>query len=142
MTSDALLYVGQKAFINKNGNLLVLIDPIYGNDFPGGKVQEGETNFAKALQREVYEETGLKIEVLEPFNTWYFEWPKGHRNYGKKAIVIDYKCKYILGEVKTSKEHEKKYIWINKDSFLNYFKEGDLFYDSLKRYFSNLIQNV
>ena len=137
MANDALLSVGQKAFINKNGSLLVLTDPVYGLDFPGGKVQEGETDFTKALEREVKEETGLEIEVLEPFNTWYFEWPKGHRNYGKKAIVIDYRCRYISGEVIISDEHdEKKYIWINKENFLNYFKEGDLFFDSLKRYFN------
>lgn len=133
---DALLSVGQKAFIERDGELLVLTDPVYGNDFPGGKVKKGEKNFLEALKREVNEETGLDIEVLEPFNTWYFEWPPNHRNAGKKAIVIDYRCRYISGNVTLSNEHTK-YMWVNKNNYLDHFKETDIFFNSLKRYFHN-----
>src|SRR4030042_4668310 len=107
MAEDKLFYVGQKAFINKNDEVLVLFDPILGLDYPGGKIQEGETNFDVALKREVMEETGLEIEVGDPFARWYFEFGPGHRNAGKKVFLIGYKCKYKSGEVKISEEHNK-----------------------------------
>ena len=39
MKKDALFCVGQKAFIDKNGEILILNDQIEGLDFPGGKIQ-------------------------------------------------------------------------------------------------------
>ena len=42
MKDDALFCVGQKAFIEKEGKVLILHDPVEGLDFPGGKIQEGE----------------------------------------------------------------------------------------------------
>ena len=136
MADDALLNVGQKAYINKNNNLLILSDEVYGFDLPGGKVQVGEINFPEALKREVREETGLEIEVIEPFNTWYFEWPLGHRNAGKKAVVIDYRCEYISGEIVLSDEHEKDIKWVHANNWRDYFQEDNIYFISLKRYFS------
>jgi hypothetical protein len=45
MAEDQLLYVGQKAFVEKAGKVLVVMDPDLGLDFPDGKIQEGETDF-------------------------------------------------------------------------------------------------
>ena len=45
---DALFCVGQKAFIEKDGKVLVLNDPEEGLDFPGGKIQVGEAKDGKA----------------------------------------------------------------------------------------------
>ena len=73
MKNDALFCVGQKAFIEKDGKVLVLFDPVEGLDFPGGKIQEEEAKDADAsslilsLQREVREETNLEIEVSTLF---------------------------------------------------------------------------
>ena len=59
MKDDALFCVDQKAFIEKDGKVLVLHDPIEGLDFPGGKIQEGEakdgnaSSLIRALKREV-----------------------------------------------------------------------------------------
>lgn len=77
MNDDRLFYVGQKAFIEKDGKILVLNDPAEGLDFPGGKIQVGEINFTEALKREVGEETNLEIEVGNPFTTWYNKFPEG-----------------------------------------------------------------
>ena len=53
MKNDVLLCVGQKAFIKKDGKVLVLFasDPGSPLDFPGGKIQEGEAKdgVAKSL---------------------------------------------------------------------------------------------
>ncbi len=90
MVNDQLFCVGQKAIIEKDGKVLILHDPLMGDDIPGGKVQEDETDFAKALQREVMEETGLTVKVGDPFATGYFEFKKdsGHRNAGKKIYLV------------------------------------------------------
>ena len=135
MLEDELFSVGQKAFIDRGSELLVLVDPILGYDFPGGKVQKGEIDFTEALRREVREETGLEIEVQEPFNVWYFEWPSTHRNAGKKACVIDYRCKFVSGAIRLSDEHTK-YIWVNEQNYPDYFKENNIYFSSLKLYFS------
>ena len=86
MKEDALFYIGQKAFIEKDDEVLVLNDPNYGLDFPGGKIQAGEINFKESLRREVREETSLEIEVGEPFVVWHVEYPNQHRNAGKKNL--------------------------------------------------------
>ena len=105
-----------------------------GLDFPGGKIQEGEDDFDEALKREVREETGLEIEVGEPFTRWYFEFGQDHRNAGKKVFLIGFKCKYKSGEVKISDEHSE-YKWVTKlnykelDDRSNYFKALDKYFN-------------
>ena len=134
MAEDWLLNVGQKAFIDKNGDVLVLYDPKLGLDFPGGKVQIGETNFAEALKREVREETSLEIEVGDPFTNWYIEFPKGHRNSGKQVYLVGFRCKYISGDIKLSDEHNK-FEWVNRDSYKK-FDDGSDYFKALRKYFS------
>lgn len=82
MNTDALFCVGQKAFIEKDGKVLVLHDPGGRLDFPGGKIQEGEAKDAEAsslirsLQREVREETGLEIGVFGPLLFGIMNFPR------------------------------------------------------------------
>jgi len=103
MKDDALFCIGQKAFIEKNGKVLVLFDPVEGLDFPGGKIQEGEakdgdaSSLIKSLQREAMEETGLEIEVFNPFAVWYHEFPKNHRNYPKVVYLVGFRCNINQG---------------------------------------------
>jgi len=139
MNEDALFYVGQKAFIEKDGKVLVLNDPVEGLDFPGGKIQEGEavdgdvSSLINSLKREVLEETGLEIEVLNPFAVWYHEFQKGHRNYGKVVYLVGFKCKYVSGEVKISDEHNK-FEWVGPDNYKK-VDDGSDYFDVLKKYF-------
>lgn len=131
---DLVCFIGQKAFIEKNGELLILHDPQMGLDLPGGKVIEGESDLRAALQREVKEETSLIIDVGKPFCTWFFTIPldSGHRSAGKKIFSVGYKCTYISGEITLSREHDW-YKWVNKKNYTNYLKSG--FSDALKAYF-------
>jgi 8-oxo-dGTP diphosphatase len=139
MKKDALFCVGQKAFIEKDGMVLTLGDPKEGLDFPGGKIQEGEardgdaSSLAEPLKREVREETGLEIEVGDPFAVWYHEFPKESRNYGKVVYLVGFKCKYISGEVKLSDEHDK-YQWVNKENYKE-VDDGSDYFDVLEKYF-------
>ncbi|MBI5614597.1 NUDIX domain-containing protein [Candidatus Gottesmanbacteria bacterium] len=131
---DLVCFIGQKAFIEKDGELLILHDPSMGLDLPGGKVMEGESDLSKALQREVKEETGLEIVVEKPFYTWFFTIPldSGHRSAGKKIFNVGYRCMYASGEIKLSREHDK-YFWVNKNNYSYHLKSG--FSDALKAYY-------
>ena len=139
MNDDALFCVGQKAFIEKDGKVLILNDPGEGLDFPGGKIQDGEakdgdaSSLFRSLQREVREETGLEIEVGNPFVVWYHEFPKNHRNYPKVAYLVGFKCKYISGEIKLSDEHNK-FKWVDKNDYAE-VDDGSDYFDALKKYF-------
>lgn len=140
MKKDALFCVGQKAFIEKKEKVLVLNDPLDGLDFPGGKIQEGEAkdgnmnSLIGALKREVLEETGLEIEVFEPFAVWYRKFSdKNHRNYGKEVYLVAFRCKYVSGEIRLSDEHNK-FIWVDKNNYKD-VDDGNEYFDVLKKYF-------
>ena len=105
MAEDKQFYVGQKAFIDKEGSVLILNDESEGLDFPGGKIQIGETDFDEALRREVREETALEINIGEPFARWYYEFKPTHRNGGKQVYLVGFRCAYVSGEIKLSDEH-------------------------------------
>lgn len=136
MAQDGLFCVGQKAVIDKDGEVLILTDPLLGLDMPGGKIKDGETDFAEELKREVREETGLEIEVGEPFSTGYFEFnDPEHRNFGKKVYLVFFKCKYVSGNVKLSEEHSA-YRWINKNNYKELANnERDDYFKALEKYF-------
>jgi 8-oxo-dGTP pyrophosphatase MutT (NUDIX family) len=135
MKEDATFFVGQKAFIKKGNEVLVLRDPIEGIDYPGGKIQEGETDLIESLKREVREETGLEIFVGEPFATWMNAFPKGHRLAGKTVFLIGYKCEYVSGDINLSHEHDKFY-WVTKKNFKD-VDDGTQYFDILEKYFLN-----
>ena len=141
MKKDALFCVGQKAFIEKDGKVLVLFDPVEGLDFPGGKIQEGEAVDADAssliasLKRGVTEETGLEIEVLNPFSVWYHEFPKESRNYGKVVYLVAFKASYISGDIQLSEEHDN-FKWVDKNDY-SAVDDGSDYFDVLKKYFAS-----
>ncbi len=141
MKEDALFCVGQKAFIEKDGKVLVLKDPLEGLDFPGGKIQSGEakdgnlSSLVNALKREVREETSLEIEVYNPFAVWYHEFPKESRNYGKVVYLVAFRCKYVSGELKLSDEHND-FSWVDKETYEE-VDDGSDYFDVLKKYFED-----
>lgn len=134
MADDQLMYVGQKAFIEKDDQVLILMDPDLGLDFPGGKIQEGETDFTEALKREVREETSLEIEKGDAFFTWYNVFGPHHRNAGKKVYLVGFKCRYVSGEVRLSDEHSE-YRWVSRENYRELDDKSDYF-KALEKYFS------
>ena len=124
---NQLFYVGQKAFIEKDDEVLVMADKM-GVDFPGGKINEGSLNFIDELKREVREETSLEIEIGEPFHVWHLVPKNGHN-----VFLVGYKCKYISGDVKVSSEH-LGYQWVNKDNYTK-LEPKDNYYEALVKYF-------
>jgi 8-oxo-dGTP diphosphatase len=134
MNEDAEFYVGQKAFIRKGNTVLVLSDPHEGLDYPGGKIQLGETDLIESLKREVREETGLEIKVGAPLATWTNTFPPHHRLAGKQVYLVGYRCEYVSGDVKLSDEHNK-FVWVNKDNYKE-IDDGTSYFDILNKYFS------
>lgn len=65
--NEDCFHLGAKALITNAGGKLLLLKRHSGDwDIPGGRIQKQES-VAEALQREVYEETGLQIEEIKPF---------------------------------------------------------------------------
>ncbi len=126
---DTKLFVGQKAFIGRDGKVLVLCDAEDKNlDFPGGKYRWGGDIFEE-LQREVTEETGLEIKIGKPFITWTAE----HGNGTRQLFLVGYFCEYKSGKVRLSGEHSD-YEWVDKDSYKRW-KENSGYYKALEEYF-------
>lgn len=132
---DKLYYVGQKAFIEKDGKVLVIGDPTEGLDYPGGKIQVGETDLVEALKREVREEVGMEIEVGEVFFTWTNTFPAHHRNAGKEVFLVAHKCKWVSGEITLSEEHDS-FRWVDASNYRE-CDEGSKYFDALKAYYGD-----
>lgn len=78
-------------------------------EFPRGKVEKGE-NIKDGLRREVKEETGLSIKILEFIDKYEYIADKGTR----KSTQYNYKCSLDPEdqEVKLSFEHDD-YMWVS-----------------------------
>ena len=98
------LWDGVKGIIRKNGHILVLVKPNGTLDLPGGRVENGET-VESALQREINEETGLKVEIHDPVEEWSF-----YKTPDQLIKGITFECAYLEGSVKLCSEH-KRYFW-------------------------------
>lgn len=115
------------------GNVLVQdkIDENWGGlTFPGGHVEKGES-FVDSVIREVYEETGLKIENPRICGTK--DWP---REDGSRYIVVFYKTNKFSGTLKSSDEGEVKWMHLEQmkkekmasdmDDMLKVFLQDDI----------------
>jgi 8-oxo-dGTP diphosphatase len=100
--------VGQKAFIERDGQVLVVFFPNGWLDFPGGRINEVEDDLVEALRREIREETTLEVEVGDAFATWV--------GRGGAVFLVGYRCRYVSGEVALSDEHIG-YRWVNRSQF-------------------------
>jgi len=99
---------------NSQGQVLLLKSPRYGDwEFPGGQVEESET-IPQALEREVFEETGIVVRVKSLVGIY--------SNVRKPSIVnMDFICEYVSGEPKTSAE-SIEVDWVGRTEALSLVK--------------------
>lgn len=87
------------------------LDPIWsGITFPGGHVEPGES-FARAVIREIYEETGLTI--FDPKLCGVKQWLNKD---GSRTISFLYLANRFAGELKNSDEGEV--FWVERKNLL------------------------
>jgi len=79
-------------------------------DFPGGYVDFGEDLY-DSIKREIQEEVGLKIAVLEPYEV------HSRITYDKSYwVTIAYKCETDIIDIKLSYEHSE-FKWVTLEEF-------------------------
>lgn len=86
---------------NEKGEILLVNSPWRGWEYPGGLIEPGET-FQEALHREVWEESGVEIEITGFVGIC--------KNVERNIVNIDFTAKYICGELKTSEE-STEVVW-------------------------------
>jgi ADP-ribose pyrophosphatase YjhB (NUDIX family) len=108
--------VPQKAVIKQGDKYLILKRspkaPVYPNhwDFPGGRLEHGE-DATSGLEREVFEETGLKINVIRLVQTL------NENPVKRNHFYIAFECRILSGEVRLSHEHTA-FRWATKEEIL------------------------
>lgn len=108
--------IGVGAFIQNGNDILVVKDNIYKTDkLPGGYIDNDE-NISQALKREVFEETGIDIEMESIVSIGHF-YP-GQFNESNIYIVCKAKALSTLINIVDSQEIiEAK--WINIEKYIN-----------------------
>lgn len=76
-----------------------------GWEFPGGKIEQGETG-EEALKREISEELNIEIEVGELFDTIEYDYPKF------RLSMQCFLCKHVAGTVVLNEHQGAK--WLGK----------------------------
>lgn len=122
--TDIKLFVATKAFIVHAGKVLILRESSrYGDgsntgayDVAGGRVKPGQ-RFDESLRREITEETGLGVEIQEPF--FVNEWRPVVRGEQWQIVGIFFRCTSETDKVKVSEDHDD-YQWIDPGNYRDY----------------------
>ncbi len=111
--------VGQKAIVLNAENKLLLLQRSEksGNggkwSVPGGALEFSEEPLA-GIEREIEEETQLKVSSIQPYHV------KSYINQdGDFVVIIGYLCKAETDQVKLNWEHDN-FQWLTKDEALKH----------------------
>ena len=109
--------------LNENGEVL-LVNPYQDSwVLPGGEVEVGE-NLVDAVKREIFEESGIEVEVGEVFcissNTCTYPGYNGVKTVPTK-VIFDFICKEKSGILRGSDENSVS-AWVPQDQVLDLIK--------------------
>lgn len=113
--SEQAIFTNLCLVYDENGNILLQDrkDSSWpGVCFPGGHVEQGES-FVEAVIREVWEETGLKIENPRLCGTKQFQTGKRER-----YVVFLYKTNRFSGTLRSSEEGDV--FWVSRSDLGKY----------------------
>jgi len=82
---------------------------------PGGKIKWGET-LQQAAEREIFEETGIKIKAGSPVYT--FDYIKNEADTEFHYVIIDLEAEYLSGEPAAGDDAEDV-RWLEADEIYN-----------------------
>ncbi len=106
-------FVSVAGFVtNDKEEVLLIKSPWRGWEFPGGVVEENE-DLEEALIREVFEESGVEVEITGFIGVC--------KNVSSDVLSLDFSCKYIKGKLTTSEE-SLEVGWFSKAEALSMVK--------------------
>ncbi|MBK1813241.1 NUDIX domain-containing protein [Clostridium sp. YIM B02505] len=108
---------------NEKEEVLLIRNPRKGWEYPGGIIESGET-VPQGLIREIKEETGVVVEIINVIGIYSnTKKKKGYNGVEEVPTIvnIDFVCKYISGELRTSDE-SVEVKWFSKEEALKIIK--------------------
>ena len=94
---------------DEEGRVLMLRSPDRGWEYPGGMVEPGET-LQQALHREIFEETGVSVEIISLAGV--------SKNMSRNIVNVDFRCRYTGGVLTTSPE-SLEVRWMTREEALD-----------------------
>ena len=106
---------------NKNNEILLVKTYFRGWEYPGGQVENGES-LDEALEREIIEESGIKVRVKRLIGIYSnIQEKTGHDGitHVPTKVMMDFVCEYVEGEFRPSNETSEG-MWVKRDKILDF----------------------
>lgn len=139
MSEKTFRAAGKAVIIDEKGLILVIkragdethLENLW--DVPGGRFDYEETP-QEGLQREVMEEAGIEVRVLDPVTSWTFI-----RDNGEQVFGTTFLCEPEGFEIELGEEHTD-FQWVNEDD-LDGLEMHDELREGLKKAHRELIKD-
>ncbi|MEN9341805.1 MAG: hypothetical protein RIQ54_61 [Candidatus Parcubacteria bacterium] len=113
-------YIALKALIHNEDKFLIVKKSLSDNknnlvgwETPGGRLEENE-DILSGLSREIKEETGLTVEILNPFHAFI-----AHIGKENCIIGISFIARYKGGKVVIDEKEHNTYAWSTIEEIRN-----------------------
>lgn len=134
MINKDLYFVAVKVFLQDGAGRLLITKDIFGTDWDiiGGRLRENdfETPLEEVVKRKMAEELGedVRYELGEQVLFMRHERDEilqSGEKEKRRIFAVGYKAKYLGGEIRLGKHHEK-YEWVDLGTFIpeDYFTGG------------------